>query len=448
MLNKEGYPMRKRKRTPPSQVLFRFAVVLAILLIAWGIWLIFSNPARTAEPSAPKVQAPVPSQSSQPPQSEPTETPAPPQTDPTQDSTPQTEPVETGETAAPTETEAETDSPEPGTSTVTLMAVGDNLIHETVYLSGQSTDPWNYDHFYAHIKDDIAAADIAIINQETIFVKNHQYVSGYPNFGTPREVGDAVYKAGFDVILHATNHVMDMGIQNVYDAIDYWSDKDVTVLGIHKSAADAKTPKIVEKNGIRIGMINYTYGTNGKPLPAGNEFAVDLLDNRRKLLSDIAYLEEHADITIAFLHMGTEYEIQPSPYSRDMVELAVANGVDVCINVHPHVVEPYEEYTAANGNKAVVYYSLGNFISSQTELDRLIGGMAKLTIQKHGTGDEAVTEVTSFELLPLVTHVAEGTEMTVYHLEDYTDALGAQNIRLPLTVSKLWDRWHEIVGDE
>ena len=363
---------------------------------------------------------------------------------PTEPSAPVTEPPTEPPTAP-----APTEPPAPTVSTVTMVAVGDNLIHNMVYRSGWGTDPWNYDHLYQYVKDDISAADLAVIDQETIFVSDHKNVSHYPSFGTPREIGDAVYKAGFDVILHATNHVMDKGIGNVYDAIDYWSDKDVTVLGIHKSAEDAAVPTIVEKNGIKIGMINYTYYLNGYQLPKGEEWAVDLLDYRDKLLADIDYLEEHADITVAFLHMGDEYTIRPSAFSRSMVELVVSRGVDLCINGHPHVLEPYERYTAQNGNEAVVYYSLGNFISAQTELDRLLGGMASLTITKTTQPDgSSVTEVTDFTMIPLVTHTANDDSYAVYKLEDYTDALGARNVLVHLTTARLWKRYYEIVGED
>lgn len=417
----------RRQKTPASKKLFHFAAFLLVILMAAALWLFYQaylrpllNRAKTtaAESAAAVTTRSAPSATSALPT--------------------RTEPPET--TTA--------DDAEPVTSTVTMLCVGDNLIHNTVYQSGFGSNPWNYDHLYQHVRDDIEAADLAVINQETIFVQNHDNVSSYPVFGTPREIGDAVYKAGFDVILHASNHVMDMGIQNVYDAVDYWSDKDVTVLGIHKDAADAALPRIVEKNGIRIGMINYTYGLNGFQLPAGEEFAVDLLEDEDKLLADVAYLEENADITVAFIHAGIEYMIRPSDETKYYVERLVSHGVDVYVGGHPHVVEPYEWYTASNGNEALVYYSLGNFISAQNQLDRLIGGMATFTIEKTTQNGTSVTKVTDYDLHPLVTHTTnKTTAYAVYRMEDYTDYLGSQNFFVKMTTDQLWKRWHEIVGD-
>ncbi len=410
--------MRRKKKTRASAVWFRIFLVLVLALTGLAAWLLLGPSPAPAPPETtqalPAPTLPV------------TEAPAP----------------ET--TAAPVTTAA----PEPQVTTVSMVAVGDNLIHNMVYRSGWGFDPWNYDHLYQYVKDDIQAADIAVINQETMFVSDHANVSNYPTFGTPREIGDAVYKAGFDVILNATNHVMDKGVDNIYDAIDYWSDKDVTVLGIHKSAEDAALPAIVEVNGIRIGMINYVYGLNGFQLPADQSYAVDLLTNQDKLLADIAYLEENADITVGFLHVGTEYSVVPTESSRQAVELCVAAGADLLINAHPHVLEPYERYTAQNGNQAVVYYSLGNFISAQTELDNLLGGMATVTIQKTVDETGTRTEVTDFDLIPLVTQTAYDDSYAVYKLEDYNDSLGARNVLCPLTTDRLWRRFYEIVGED
>ena len=417
-----------KQKASASKWLFRLIAVLLVLATGAAGWLFWKGgylggerPEPTAALEAPDRTVPAPDESA-------------PATAEAQTEPPATEPTE----PEPTE------PPEPQVYTVTLLAVGDNLIHNMVYSTGYAFDPWNYDHLYQYVAADIKAADVAIIDQETIFVQDHKNVSNYPCFGTPREIGDAVYKAGFDVICHATNHVMDMGVENIYDAIDFWSDKDVTVLGIHKQADEP--PVILERNGIKIGMLNYVYGLNGFVLPAGNEFAVDLLDYRTKLLSDIAYLEENADITVGFFHMGQEYATRPTQDALEIVELVVSEGVDLLLDCHPHVLQPYEVYTAQNGNQAVVYHSLGNFISAQTRLDSLIGGMANVTIQKTVTGDSSVTEVTEFGMTPIVTHTAYDTSYAVYKLEDYTDALGAKNVLCPMTVAQCWNRYYEIVG--
>ena len=108
-------------------------------------------------------------------------------------------------------------------NTIHLLAVGDNLIHEKIYESGIQTDgTWNYDHLYTHVKDRIAQADLAAVNQECIFVSDHDNVSAYPTFGSPMEVGDALVNAGFDIVESASNHTFDKGAQAITDTIQYW----------------------------------------------------------------------------------------------------------------------------------------------------------------------------------------------------------------------------------
>ena len=122
--------------------------------------------------------------------------------------------------------------------TVKLLAVGDDLIHSGIFKSGfQSDGTYNFDHLYEHVKDEISAADLAVVNQETIFTYNRNDYSGYPCFAGPVEIGDALVDAGFDVVTHATNHTFDRNVQGILDTLDFWKTKhpEITVLGIHES---------------------------------------------------------------------------------------------------------------------------------------------------------------------------------------------------------------------
>ena len=165
--------------------------------------------------------------------------------------------------AAPQEIPEEAAAPEP--DTVTLMALGDNLIHNTVYWSAETEDGgYDFTPFYADIKPTVQSYDVACINQETIFVKDYAMLSNYPAFGSPTEVGDALADTGFDVVTCATNHCYDKLDTGIRDTCAFWRENypEVTVLGIHDSEEDAKTLRVVEKNNIKIAMLNYTYGLN------------------------------------------------------------------------------------------------------------------------------------------------------------------------------------------
>jgi poly-gamma-glutamate synthesis protein (capsule biosynthesis protein) len=176
--------------------------------------------------------------------------------------------------------EEETEENEPEVFTVNMKMVGDCLIHEGLYKEAKiSDDEYNFDFMFEHVKDDIEAADIAIINQETIFTADRNNYSGYPMFGSPVEVGDAEVKAGFDIICHATNHTIDKNIQGIKDTLAFWNENypDITVLGIHNNE-DEQDVSYVEKNNIKFAFVNYTYGLNGlESRRTGNEYIVDLL---------------------------------------------------------------------------------------------------------------------------------------------------------------------------
>lgn len=336
---------------------------------------------------------------------------------------------------------------------VKLLAVGDDLIHSGLYKSGLQADgTYNFDHLYANVKDDIQAADLAIVNQETIFTYNRNDYSGYPCFAGPVEIGDALVDAGFDVVTHATNHVFDRNVQGIEDTLDFWKTQhpEITVLGIHENQEDADTVKTVECNGITFAMLNYTYGMNGFVLPDDQTYLVDILD-KDKVAADIAKAKEISDCVIFFLHCGVEYTYDPSDETKEWVQFLLENGVDITIASHPHVLEPYVQLTGADGHKMLVYYSMGNFISTQDEYPRLIGGMAEITVELKGEGSNAQLSFDDYTLEPLYTHYNHNTGVyTVYRFSDYTDDLALQNGlngKNGITLSRqvIWDEFTKIM---
>lgn len=312
--------------------------------------------------------------------------------------------------------------------TANILAVGDDLIHSGIFNSGRNSDgTWSYDHLYQYVKDDVSAADLAIVNQETILITDHNNLSGYPSFGSPVEIADALVNTGFDVVLHATNHTFDKGLTGVNDTLNYWATKfpQITVLGIHGSQEDADTIKVVDCNGIKIAMLNYTYSLNGYSLPADQQYLVDILD-RENVRAAIAQAKEISDMVIFFGHMGNEYVYEPSEYSKEWVNFLLEQGVDIAINSHPHVLEPYTMLQREDGHQMLVYYSMGNFISTQDAVPRLIGGMAKMTVEKRTVDGVSTVSVVDYNLEPVVAHWNHNTgDYAVYKLSDYTNELAA-----------------------
>lgn len=310
---------------------------------------------------------------------------------------------------------------------VTLLAVGDNLIHIEVVQSGLQKDgSYNYDHLYDEIKDEITAADIAVVNQETILGGKDLTCSGYPAFNSPTEIGDALVNAGFDVILHATNHTMDKGLQGVLNTLEFW-DKypNIRVLGINRTKEDRNKIPIIEKNGIKIAMLNYTYGLNGYKVPKDMPYLVNKLD-KEQMEKDIKEARKEADFVIVFPHWGTEYVYEPVKSQKDLVAFFYDLGVDLVIGTHPHVLQPVAWYSPDSDHKMLVYYSLGNFLSYQKEAPRMLGAMAYVTITK----DDKGTYISDAKITPIVTHYEHGPSdynYGIYKLSEYTAEMGEKH---------------------
>ncbi len=335
------------------------------------------------------------------------------------------------------------------TGELTLIAAGDNLIHKTIVDKAWRPYLGTHDfHFlYTPIVDTIQSRDLAVINQETIFISDNSLISDYPTFGTPQVMGEALVDTGFDIVLSATNHTWDKGARGVTDTLNYWKTfhPEITLLGIHDSPLAFNTIDYVEKNGIRLAMFNYTYGLNGFRVPSSLYYMVNLLGQQNKFLNDVRIAENEADMTVCFLHIGEEYRYQPTAFQMGYVSALIDAGADLIICAHPHVVEPACYVTTASGNSGLVFYSCGNLISAQSKVPRILGGLADVTITK----DDSGTRISSWDFIPTVTHFS-GMDVRVFLLKDYNDVLASVNHANyndgPLTTERLWNLWTSITG--
>lgn len=331
--------------------------------------------------------------------------------------------------AAAAKEKPETTTTTSDVTTASVIAVGDNLYHQSLIDAGASEDGnWNYDKIYTHITDAIKDADIRMIDQETVFTTDHDSVSSYPSFATPTEVGDAIVKAGFNVVESANNHIDDFGEGFLTDTLNFWKTKypDVTLLGIHDSQEDADTVKIREVNGIKIAFLDYTYGTNVGGIE-GKDYMIDMI-RKEKITTMIQKAKQQADCIIFVAHWGTEDETMPNEYEKQWAAYLMEQGVNVIIGGHPHVLQPYGRISDGKGNETVVFYSLGNFVSTQQKLEELLGGMAKFTIQKTVENGKTSIQILTPTVEPLVMHYnSDAGEFGPYMLSDYTEELASQN---------------------
>lgn len=331
---------------------------------------------------------------------------------------------------------------------ISFCAVGDNLISAAINADcyDRERDIFDYSPLYENVADWISSYDLAAVNQETVFVSDYSKRSGYPRFATPDPDGGALADAGFDIVTCATNHAWDQGSEGVTDTLAFWKKyPQITLLGIHDSEEDYRSTDYLEKNGIRLALFNYTFGLNGIHLPDGEYYRIDLLKNADKLMADVRGAEKSADFTVCFIHQGEEYARNPSEEQKKLARELAECGADLIIFTHSHSVEPMDTVASEDGNSALVYYGLGNFVSSQNDLSTVMEGAASLTIEKK----DGKTEIVSSRLVPLVNHEEHGS-VRVYRLADYTDELAAENLYSregrKLTLDYLRSLWYSHVS--
>jgi poly-gamma-glutamate synthesis protein (capsule biosynthesis protein) len=307
-----------------------------------------------------------------------------------------------------------------------LVAAGDNLLHDVMIRRDPKTGAYNFTGYYGEIKALIEPADIAFINQETLLGGERYGFSGYPQFNTPAEAGAALAAAGFDVVNHATNHIMDKGEGAVFATMDYWDTlPGVSYLGIYRSQEERETKKVIlEKNNITVGFLAYTYGTNGLPVPRNKPYLVSLIDESI-MEKEIAALRPLCDILVVSMHWGEEYRHTVNKEQERLARFLAAQEVDLILGHHPHVLEPYEYLERPGGGRTLCFYSLGNFLSGQQTASTQLGALAYVRIKKLNNTAEIDTE----GIIPLVNHYEQDlTRFRVYPLYRYTEALAEKHL--------------------
>lgn len=265
-----------------------------------------------------------------------------------------------------------------------LLFVGDAMAHGPQLRAALQPDgTYDFTPCFDALRTEISGADYAVVNLETP-VSGGNY-SGYPMFNAPDSYVDALRDAGFDLFLTANNHTLDRGDAGLKKTIHLLDSLGLDHLGTYVNATERsrRLPMIAEVKGYRVGMLNYTYGTNG--LKAKGDVVVDYID-RDVIAQDVKALRNAgAEIIIANMHWGEEYHLQPVASEKSMADYLTSLGVDVIMGSHPHVVQPVETRTnPITGTPVQVIYSLGNFISNQQDTNSRGGLMVKLRLRRHG----------------------------------------------------------------
>jgi poly-gamma-glutamate synthesis protein (capsule biosynthesis protein) len=264
----------------------------------------------------------------------------------------------------------------------TLGAIGDILIHDRVYNVAKTKTGYDFKPMFEHAKTLLKTPDILLANQETILGGPEIGISSYPMFNSPQEVGDALIEAGVDIVSTANNHSLDKGEKGLKTSLDYLDQIGLPHVGTNRTPSEQQTLKVINKNGIKVAYLSYTYGTNGIPVPAGKDYLVNLID-RTAMKEEINRAKDEADVVVMSMHWGNEYQLQPTEEQKELAEVLANDGVDIIFGHHPHVLQPMEWIDRKDGRKSLVVYSLGNFLSGQINDYKDIGGIATVEITKY-----------------------------------------------------------------
>ncbi|MFZ2538447.1 MAG: CapA family protein [Oscillospiraceae bacterium] len=313
-------------------------------------------------------------------------------------------------------------------TTVRLIGVGDNLIHEALYKQAQKRaggEGYDFTYAYENVADIIQSADIASINQETVMADIYE-PSAYPMFNSPTALGKHLEKIGFDVFNQANNHTIDKGEKGILSTIDFWSTQDAKLTGVYKNIEDYDNIRTITTNDITFSFIGMTQLTNGLNLPADSDIIVMRTSDGDKIRGRIKKAKGISDVVVVNVHWGEEYTHEPNQTQKAMAKQMIEWGADVILGHHPHVIQPVEYIERADGTRGIVAYSLGNFISAQDRAVRMIGGMLDLVITK--SFEENKIEISSVGFVPIITHYGAGfADVRNYTLENYTAELASKH---------------------
>ena len=324
------------------------------------------------------------------------------------------------------------------TSKLSLVMVGDALLHSSVYNDAYKNGVYDFSSQLEYIKPIIQKYDLAFYNQESILGGTSIGLSDYPTFNSPQEFGDAMVDAGFNLVSLANNHTLDRGEKAVLNSCEYWKTKDVLTAGSYTSFEEANEIKIKEKNGIKYTLLSYTYGTNGIPVPSGKEYLVNLYSDE-KAKEDIEKAKDKVDIILVSMHWGTEYQTEPTEEQKRQANYLSSLGVDIIIGTHPHIIEPITYI-----NDTLVIYSLGNFISAQStnnDYNTMVELMTSVDIIKEEKDGEVTIKLDNLNNELLYNYYQKGNRWTNFKVIPFSQ----MNTSYNSDYQRLYNKYSEVV---
>lgn len=290
-------------------------------------------------------------------------------------------------------------------TTIHLTAIGDIMCHGPNYKAAyiSSSDSYDFSPFFKNISSYTSKADLTIGNLETTFAGKARGYSGYPTFNSPSELGQAIKDIGVDVLGTANNHCMDKGYSGLSSTLDVLDEMEFSHMGTSRSEEEQNSILVRNVNGINIAFLAFTYGTNGITIPKDKSFCVNLIDKDLILKQLESAKRLNVDMICVNMHWGVEYQTSPNSEQKELADFLFKNGVDIIFGSHPHVLQPMEKRTITlddgSTKDGFVIYSLGNFISNQSDVNTQDTIILNLQVTK--SGKDGKISIDSFDYIPV-----------------------------------------------
>ncbi|MFG2619999.1 CapA family protein [Streptomyces sp. NPDC048507] len=285
-------------------------------------------------------------------------------------------PAPSGTSAAPTA---------PPGRPFTLVATGDvipypSIVRRAADDAGGGPGAYDFRRILAGVKPIVSAADLAICHHEIPYGRPGGSYTGYPLFKAPHQLADALRDTGYDSCSTASNHTLDDGWDGLVRTLDHLDRVGVKHVGSARGAEEAKAPAVLTAGGAKVAQLDYTYGTNGIPLPAGKPWAVNLIDRDRIVADARAARAAGAHVVVLSIHWGTEWQTAPDEQQRELAGALTASraadglpDIDLVLGTHNHVPQPYEKI-----NGTWVVFGMGDQMASFYEADKARGNMSSI----------------------------------------------------------------------
>ncbi|GAA3382656.1 CapA family protein [Streptomyces racemochromogenes] len=273
----------------------------------------------------------------------------------------------------------------PAGAPFTLVATGDiipypSIIQRAADDAGGKAGEYDFRKILAGVKPIVSAADLAICHHEIPYGWPGGPYTGYPAFKAPHQLADALKDAGYDSCSTASNHTLDDGYDGLARTLDHLDRVGLKHVGSARSAEEAKAPALLSAGGAKVAQLDYTYGTNGIPVPAGKPWAVNLIDQARIVADARAARAAGANVVLLSIHWGTEWQTAPDQQQKDLAQALTASrgpdglpDIDLILGTHNHVPQPYEKI-----NGTWVVFGMGDQVASFYEPEKARGNMSSI----------------------------------------------------------------------